>query len=417
MGPSQSKKDNSQLGHFDTGEAKKKAGLFAPLTSLFGGGGASKKKKKHAHQQQQQQQNAQQANAQAPLLEPMTLTASKNLTPRDFAEIATTYSVDWSDAGKLGAGHYATVYKGTHLKYGQTVAVKRVSKTLTRAETLKIEVEALRTVAGHANIVQLYDVYLDDKYMYLVLEYLGGGELFTRIVNSGAYSERDACRHMRKIGEALKWMHDLGIVHRDLKPENLVLANENPDSDIKISDFGLSKILLDDDMTIMTVCGTKAYSAPEVGFGMPRGTQKGYSNKVDMWSLGVIIYVIVAAYHPFDPFGTSSDQEIWNRICRVQWDFKDPVWAAVSASLKDVLTKLICKNPEQRLSADDFLAHEWVKLEDAAPSAPIPFSRQRSSRYWNVGAMPLPPSPPFDGSTPPNGGVPARESEQDRNLV
>jgi len=135
--------------------------------------------------------------------------------------------------------------------------------------------------------------------MYLALEFLGGGELFTRIVSNGAYSERDASRHMRKIGEALKWMHDRGIVHRDLKPENLVLASDTLDSEIKISDFGLSKILLNDDDTIMTVCGTKAYSAPEVGFGMPRGTSQGYSNKVDMWSLGVIIYVIVAAYRWF----------------------------------------------------------------------------------------------------------------------
>lgn len=279
--------------------------------------------------------------------------------------MAAKYEVDWSKQGELGAGHYATVFRGKNRGTSVTVAVKRVSRQLTREGSLRIEVEALRAVSGHPNIVELFDVYLEEKYMFLVLEMLSGGELFTRIVENGAYSELDAARHMRKIGSALKHMHDRSIVHRDLKPENLVLVDKTPNSEIKISDFGLSKMMKSDDETMMTICGTKAYSAPEVGFGLKRGeTHEGYTSKVDMWSLGVIIYVIVAAYHPFDPFGNSDDGTIWLRITRGEWSFDDPLWSLLSDELKDCITKLITQDPVQRLSADEFLSHPWLAMAD-----------------------------------------------------
>jgi len=147
-----------------------------------------------------------------------------SLAPLDFSQIVSKYEVDWTKDGVLGQGHYATVYRGKNLSSEQLVAVKKVSKKLTRVDSLKTEVEALRKVSGHPNIVNLYDVYLDNEYMYLVLEMLAGGELFDRIVQSGAYSEHDAAAHMKAIGSALQYMHSRGIVHRDLKPENLVLV-------------------------------------------------------------------------------------------------------------------------------------------------------------------------------------------------
>ncbi len=129
------------------------------------------------------------------------------------------------------------------------------------------------------------------------MELLEGGELFSRIVNSGAYTEREASKHFRRITEALKFMHENNIVHRDLKPENLVLSTTDLDSDIKISDFGLSKVLCEGQNAMTTVCGTSAYAAPEVGLS------SSYGPEVDTWSIGVIIFVVLAAYHPFDPYG------------------------------------------------------------------------------------------------------------------
>ena len=158
-------------------------------------------------------------------------------------ELAHYYDVDFTKKGELGKGHYAVVYKGVRKKDESPIAVKKIARKLTEIETLKTEVDALRAVNGHKNIVQLFDVFYDNKHVMLVMEMLAGGELFDRIMANGAYSERDASKHFRKLTLALNFMHGQKIIHRDLKPENLVLKDRSINSDIKISDFGLSKIL------------------------------------------------------------------------------------------------------------------------------------------------------------------------------
>lgn len=280
------------------------------------------------------------------------------------------YSVSFTKEYELGKGHYATVYRGVNKATGQPVAIKRIRRALARPATLKTEIRALRKVKGHANIVQLYDVYYDNEYVVLVLELLAGGELFDRLVSNGAYSERDASQHIRKITEALAYMHSNGIVHRDLKPENLVLTHPRPDSDIKISDFGLSKILNDDQQTMNTVCGTRAYSAPEVNFG--GGARSGrYDAKVDTWSLGVILYVILAAFHPFDEFGESTDADIWARICRNEWDFNDEAWDSISDEAKDLIQHMLTRNPKSRYGTKEILEHPWIAQYNKMPTVPL----------------------------------------------
>mmetsp|Transcript_5262 Transcript_5262/g.8076 ORF Transcript_5262/g.8076 Transcript_5262/m.8076 type:complete len:394 (+) Transcript_5262:290-1471(+) len=280
------------------------------------------------------------------------------------------YDVDWSKRGELGRGHYAVVFRGQNRATGQQVAIKRIRRSLTRPATLKTEIRALRKVKGHPNIVQLFDVYYNQEYVVLVLELLAGGELFDRIVSNGAYSERDASQHIKKIGHALQYMHSQGIVHRDLKPENLVLVDDRVTSDIKISDFGLSKILNDDQTTMQTVCGTRAYSAPEVNFGGPARSGR-YTEKVDTWSLGVILYVILAAYHPFDPYGDSTDADIWARICRGEWDFNDEVWDSISDEAKDLIHHLLCRNPSKRYGTQELLNHRWITQYNEMPATPL----------------------------------------------
>jgi len=181
----------------------------------------------------------------------------------------------------------------------------------------------------------------------------------------------------------------------------------------------LSKILKDDEEVMMTICGTKAYSAPEVGFGfrqagIPRN-DSGYSSKVDMWSLGVIIFVIVAAYHPFDPHGVDNDQTIWSRIVTGRWDFNDKVWDVLSDSLKDLLTKLIELNPEKRLSADQFLAHPWIN-DATTPMRPLPsLTRVRSSRYWHVPGGMIPAETPKPAAIPEVSNRELTESDREMN--
>ena len=297
------------------------------------------------------------------------------------------YEIDWSPKGEIGKGHYATVYRGVYKATGQPVAVKRIKRSLARPATLKTEIRALSAVKGHPNIVQMHDVFYNNKHVVLIMELLGGGELFDRIVQNGAYSERDASQHVRKIASALQFMHSQGIVHRDMKPENLVLVDKSPNSEIKISDFGLSKILNNDQTTMVTVCGTRAYSAPEVNFGGP-ARSGNYTEKVDTWSLGVILYVILAAYHPFDPYGESNDSEIWSRICRGQWDFNDEVWTSVSPEAKDLIKHLICIDPNKRFGTQEILDHKWITQYQQMPATPLRSTGSGFSRSLiNINAL------------------------------
>jgi len=280
------------------------------------------------------------------------------------------YDVDWSRKGELGRGQFAVVFKGQNRTTGQPVAIKRIRRALAKPATLKTEIEALRKVKGHPNIAQLFDVFYNQEYVVLVLELLAGGDFFERISSSGAYSERNASQHMKKLASALQYMHSQGIVHRDLKPENLVLVDNSPDSEIKISDFGLSKILNDDQATMQTVCGTRAYSAPEVNFGGP-ARSGNYNEKVDTWSLGVILFVILAAYHPFDPYGDSTESEMWGRICRGEWDFDDEVWDSISDEAKDLIQRLLTREPSKRFGTQEVLNHRWIIQFDQMPAAPL----------------------------------------------
>jgi serine/threonine protein kinase len=324
---------------------------------------------------------------------------------RAMAELKMYYKVDWSPQGEIGRGHFASVYKGREAREsgGRKVACKRIARTLTRTGTLHNEIKALSACQGHPNIVALYDVFFDDVFVVLVLEYLGGGEvrrlrvpggigasltrgggaeqLFARIIQGGAYSERDASRHAKGLASALVHMHSRGIVHRDLKPENLVLSEPRLDSPIKISDFGLSKIINDDSDTMKTVCGTRAYSAPEVNFGRNASSPSHYTAKVDVWSLGVILYVILGGYHPFDPFGDAAEAEVWARICRGEWDFDDPVWAHVSDNAKFLLSSMVCVDPALRFDAQQVLDHPWIAAAGDLPSHNVTSVASKSLRH------------------------------------
>lgn len=172
-------------------------------------------------------------------------------------------------------------------------------------------------------------------------------------------SELEASHHIRKIGLALEYLHRRGIVHRDLKPENLILTDKRDDSELKIADFGLSKIVDNvQNATLRTVCGTWAYCAPEVKTSI-KGGQASYSAAVDLWSVGVILYVILGAYHPFDPDGDATDDQLWDNICKGEFDFDDPAWETISAQAKDLIKRLIVVDAKKRYTTQDLLSHPW----------------------------------------------------------
>lgn len=203
------------------------------------------------------------------------------------------------------------------------------------------------------NIVDLIDVYETEQRVYLVMELLTGGELFDRIVNKypNGYSEVVAAELCKKIVNSVKYLHSLGIVHRDLKPENLLYASESNDSDIKITDFGLAKIA-NGEFLLKTACGTPNYVAPEVLLN------EGYDSSVDMWSIGVILYILLCG---FPPFYSENTPELFEQIINGSYDFPSPYWDKVSSSAKDLVTKLLQVDPKRRFTPEQVLSHPWIK--------------------------------------------------------
>jgi len=184
--------------------------------------------------------------------------------------------------------------------------------------------------------------------MYLVMELASGGELFDQIINRGVYSEQDAATIIKQILDAIAYMHGNGICHRDLKPENLLVTGDNDDM-IKISDFGLSKDFGRENLK--TSCGTPDYVAPEVLRGAT------YDNSVDVWSVGVITYILLCG---FPPFYGNTDQQIFGKILRCEYDFPSPDWDTVSDDAKEFIRALLVLNPNDRPSAIQCLEAPWI---------------------------------------------------------
>ncbi|KAI6175836.1 Calcium/calmodulin-dependent protein kinase type 1 [Aphelenchoides bicaudatus] len=253
----------------------------------------------------------------------------------------------------LGTGAFSRVFLAECLpKPGTMVAIKCIDKKALRGkeESLENEIRVLRKLR-HPNIVQLFDTYDENGHVYLVMELVTGGELFDRIVAKGSYTERDASNLIRQVLEAVSFMHSNGVVHRDLKPENLLYYNQEEESKIMISDFGLSKITTEESGIMATACGTPGYVAPEVL------QQKPYGKAVDIWSIGVIGYILLCGY---PPFYDENDANLFAQIIDGRYEFDSPYWDEISDSAKDFISHLMCCNPEQRYSCERALGHPWI---------------------------------------------------------
>jgi len=200
----------------------------------------------------------------------------------------------------------------------------------------------------HKHIIALYDVFEDGENIYLILELVTGGELFDQIVSRGVYSERDAAQVISQILEAVAYMHANGIAHRDLKPENL-LCGGTDGKQIKVTDFGLSKDF--GKGNLRTSCGTPDYVAPEVLKGQT------YDNSVDIWSVGVICYILLCG---FPPFYGNSDQQIFEKIMKANYDFPSPDWDEITDDAKEFIQAILVLEPSERPTAADCLQAPWI---------------------------------------------------------
>jgi len=251
----------------------------------------------------------------------------------------------------LGEGGYSIVKAGTSVIDGRKVAVKIITrKDLSEAddESLQQEVEILGKLK-HPNITRLVDFFTEEKYYYVILEYLDGGELFDRIVKKTYYSEKEARDLVFTILTAIKFIHDNNTVHRDLKPENLLLASKADDSNIKVADFGFATYA--EGLTITSQCGTPGYIAPEILKSKP------YGKPADMWSFGVILYILLGGYPPFHD---ENQRTLFRKICKGDYTFHPDYWSGVSNDAKDLIRGLLTVDHTNRLTVQQAIAHPWL---------------------------------------------------------
>ncbi|KAL3462991.1 kinase-like domain-containing protein [Aspergillus heterothallicus] len=256
----------------------------------------------------------------------------------------------------LGAGSYSVVKECVHIDTGQYYAAKVINKRLMagREHMVRNEIAILKKVSmGHQNILTLVDYFETMNNLYLVTDLALGGELFDRICRKGSYYESDAADLIRAILSAVAYLHDHGIVHRDLKPENLLFRTPEDNADLLIADFGLSRIMDEEQFHVLTTtCGTPGYMAPEIF------SKRGHGKPVDIWAIGVITYFMLCGYTPFD---RDSNLEEMQAILRADYSFT-PIkhWRDVSQTARDFIKACLTVEPSQRMTAHSALQHPWV---------------------------------------------------------
>jgi serine/threonine protein kinase len=259
----------------------------------------------------------------------------------------------------LGSGSFAVVKRATNKKTGEEVAVKIIDKKVVGSDvqdSLQTEIDILQRV-NHPNVIGLKEIFDSSKKLYLVMDLVTGGELFDRIVAKGHYSERDAADLTVKVTQAVQYLHSIGVVHRDLKPENLLYASPADNAEIKVADFGLAKIV-SDSQVMVTTCGTPGYVAPEVL------QNKGYDAQVDVWSIGVILYILLCG---FPPFYEESTPLLFEQIMKGEFDFPSPYWDPISDDAKDLIRKMLVVDPKARLTCDQVMQHKWIQSASSVP--------------------------------------------------
>ncbi|KAM4047306.1 ribosomal protein S6 kinase alpha-1 isoform 4-T4 [Anomaloglossus baeobatrachus] len=301
----------------------------------------------------------------APLLTEVDVKASTSpilSVPKIYSK-NTVFCDVYTERETIGAGSYSVckrcVHKGTNMEY----AVKIIDKAKRDPSE---EIEILRRYGQHPNIITLKDVYEEGNGVYLVTELMRGGELLDRILHQKFFSEREACAVLLTICKTVEYLHSQGVVHRDLKPSNILYVDEsgNPES-IRICDFGFAKQLRAENGLLMTPCYTANFVAPEVL------KRQGYDEGCDIWSLGILLYTMLAGYTPFANGPEDTPEEILARIGSGKFTLRGGNWNTVSESAKDLVSRMLHVDPLCRLTARQVLQHEWITKRDLLPQSQL----------------------------------------------
>uniref|UniRef100_A0A4W5LXS2 non-specific serine/threonine protein kinase n=1 Tax=Hucho hucho TaxID=62062 RepID=A0A4W5LXS2_9TELE len=300
----------------------------------------------------------------------------------------------------IGMGSFSVCKRCIHKATNTEYAAKVIDKTMTDPSE---EIEILLRYGQHPNIITLKDVYDNGKQVYLVTELMRGGELLDRILKQKIFSEREASAVLHTITKTVEYLHAQGVVHRDLKPSNILYVDEsgNPES-IRICDFGFAKQLRADNGLLMTPCYTANFVAPEVL------KRQGYDEGCDVWSLGVLLYTMLAGFTPFANGPEDTPDEILSRIGSGRFTLTGGNWDGVSEAAKDLVSKMLHVDPHQRLTAMQVLKHPWIVQRDKLSNSQLQHQDAKLVKvldsYYTVhqwlpnGSQPTPELKPIESS-------------------
>jgi calcium-dependent protein kinase len=264
----------------------------------------------------------------------------------------------------LGKGAFGTVRLAKKVDSGKLYACKSISKArLVSSEDIedtRREIEILHLLSPHKTLADLKEVYEDRENVHIIMQYCTGGELFDRIIAKGTFSEAAAAKFFRQMVEMVAHCHNLGVMHRDIKPENFLLSSQTDDADLVACDFGLGTFFKPGDEFSILV-GSPYYVAPEV-------LRRKYSNEADIWSLGVVLYILLCG---LPPFWGSSDKEIFMSILRGNIDFSSNPWPSISQEAKNLVRSVLTLDPSGRPTIGELLSHPWLKENGVASDVPI----------------------------------------------
>ncbi|EYU23402.1 hypothetical protein ABFS82_01G066800 [Erythranthe guttata] len=265
---------------------------------------------------------------------------------------------------ELGRGQFGVTHLVTHRETRRAFACKSIAVRKLAAPddaaAVRREVQIMHHLTGHRNIVELREVFEDRRHVHLVMDLCAGGELFERIVSKGHYSERGAAGLCRQIVTVVHACHSMGVMHRDLKPENFLFFDSDEDSPVKAIDFGLSVFFKPGD-TFKDLVGSAYYVAPEV-------LRRNYGAEVDIWSAGVMLYVLLSGV---PPFWGENGRRIFGAVLRGHLDFESDPWPTISSSAKDLVKNMLQADPKKRLTAAQVLNHPWMREDGDASDEPL----------------------------------------------
>ncbi|KAI5077774.1 hypothetical protein GOP47_0007598 [Adiantum capillus-veneris] len=308
----------------------------------------------------QQPQNRKRPPSQPYRRQPVPRQIATNVLNKPFEDIRETYTL----GQELGRGQFGITRACIHKATGQRLACKSISKRKLTSkddvDDVRREVRVMKYLSGHPNIVELKATYEDRQSVHLVMELCAGGELFDRILSKGKYSEREAATAFRTIVEILHNCHSRGVMHRDLKPENFLLLNKEEESPLKVIDFGLAAFFKPGDI-LKDFVGSAYYIAPEV-------LRHEYGPEADIWSAGVILYILLCGV---PPFWADTEQGIFDAILAGSFDLTSEPWPSISSSAKDLVKKMLKQDPKERLTLLEVQSHPWVIVDGEAPDTPM----------------------------------------------